>query len=48
MSAQEIVFLILGILLALSEGLALIPVVKANSIFQLIVNIIKTILGKNE
>ena len=33
-------------LLAISEALALIPVVKANSIFQLIVNILKTIAGK--
>jgi ABC-type methionine transport system permease subunit len=32
---------ILGVLLAVSEALALIPKVKANSIFQLVVNVIK-------
>lgn len=33
--------IILGALLALSEALALIPGVKSNSIFTLVVNIIK-------
>ena len=37
---------ILGFLLALSEVLALIPSVKANSIFQAIVGIIKKVAGK--
>jgi len=37
---------ILAFLVSLSEVLALIPSVKANSIFQLAVNIIKKILGK--
>lgn len=33
-------------LLAISEALALIPSVKANSIFQLITNWIKSVAGK--
>lgn len=37
--------IILGALLALSEALALIPGVKSNSVFQLIVNVIKGILN---
>ena len=37
---------IVGFLLALSELLALSPQVKANSIFQLIVGVIKKIAGK--
>lgn len=37
---------ILAFLLALSELLALIPGIKSNSIFQLIVNGIKKALGK--
>lgn len=37
---------ILGALFALSEVLALIPNIKANSIFQLVVNGIKTLAGK--
>jgi hypothetical protein len=32
---------IVGLLLALSEVLAIIPSVKSNSVFQLVVNIIK-------
>lgn len=32
---------ILGVLFALSEALALIPSVKSNSVFQLVFNIIK-------
>lgn len=39
-------FEIVGFLLALSELLALSPKIKANSIFQLIVGIIKKIAGK--
>lgn len=38
--------IVLGSLLALSEALALIPGVKSNSIFQLVVNLIKQLLGK--
>jgi hypothetical protein len=37
---------ILGFLLALSEVLALIPSVQANSVFQAIVGIIKKVAGK--
>jgi len=37
---------ILGLLLSLSEVLALIPSVKANSIFQLAMGLIKKALGK--
>jgi hypothetical protein len=37
---------ILAALLAVSEALALIPAVKANSIFQLAVSVIKKIAGK--
>ena len=39
-------FEILGGLLAVSEALALIPGIKANSVFQLIVNAIKSLAGK--
>jgi hypothetical protein len=38
--------LILGALLAISEALSLIPAVKANGIFQAIVNILGAIGGK--
>lgn len=38
--------IILGALLALSELLALIPGVKSNSIFTLIVNAIKSLMPK--
>jgi len=37
---------LLGGLLALSEALAYIPQVKANSVFQLIVNGLKQLAGK--
>lgn len=37
---------ILGFLLALSEVLALIPNVKSNSVFTLVVNIVKKFAGK--
>ena len=38
--------IILGFLLALSEVLALIPSIKANSVFQILVNAIKKVAGK--
>jgi hypothetical protein len=38
--------IVLGFLLALSEVLALIPSIKANSVFQIIVNGIKKVAGK--
>jgi len=37
---------ILVLLLALSEVLALIPAVKANSVFQLVSNVLRTIKDK--
>ena len=40
--------LIISVALAISEGLALIPQVKSNSIFTLVVNILKTMAGKGE
>lgn len=36
---------VLGALLAISECLALIPAIKANSIFELVVDILKKIRG---
>ena len=39
---------IASVLLALSEALALIPGIKSNSVFQLIVNGLKSILGKKD
>jgi ABC-type methionine transport system permease subunit len=39
--------LILGVLLGISEALAQIPSIKANSIFQAIVNILKALTGKS-
>jgi hypothetical protein len=41
------VSLILGALLAISEALSLIPAVKANGIFQAIVNILGSVKGKS-
>lgn len=41
----EKVALILGVLLAISEGLALIPALKANSVLQLVVNVLKALAG---
>lgn len=43
---QENVVLVLSVLLGLSEVLALIPVVKANSIFQLVIGILHTLKDK--
>jgi hypothetical protein len=47
---MEIIFenqvLILALLLSLSEVLALVPGIKANSIFQLAVMLLKKISGK--
>ena len=37
---------ILGLLFALSEVLALVPGIKSNSVFQLVVNLVKSALGK--
>jgi len=41
MESHESLALILGALLAISEALALIPGIKANSIFQLVFNVLK-------
>ena len=46
MDTMTIVMVVLGALLSLSEVLALIPSVKANSIFQAIVNVVKSLLKK--
>ena len=40
--------LVLGILFAISEGLAQIPQVKANSIFQAVFNVLKILKGKQQ
>jgi len=37
-----------GVLFVISEGLAMIPVVKANSVFQFIFNILKWVFSKNK
>lgn len=37
---------ILGFMLALSEVLALIPSVKANSVFEMVVGVVKKLAGK--
>ena len=43
MDTQTAVTLVIAVLLAVSEGLAEIPAVKANSIFQLIAGILAKI-----
>lgn len=45
---QAQLVIILAALLAVSEALALIPALKANSIFQLIVGVLKSVVGKKE
>jgi len=44
--SQDQLMIVLAAALALSEALALIPALKANSIFQLVVNGLKAISGK--
>ena len=44
--SQDQLVIVLAAALALSEALALIPAVKANSVFQLVVNGIKMFLPK--
>jgi len=46
MEIQTVLLAILGALLGISEALALIPQVKSNSVFQLFLNVIKSVLGK--
>lgn len=43
---QDNVIVILAALLAVSEVLALIPSIKANSVFGLVVNVLKKLAGK--
>jgi hypothetical protein len=43
---QEQITVVSIALLAVSEALSMIPQIRANSIFQLIHNIIKTVAGK--
>lgn len=38
--------LVLGVLFGISESLALIPAVNANSVFQLVYGLLKKVLGK--
>lgn len=38
--------LVLGVLFAMSEALGMIPAVQANSVFQLVVGVIKKLAGK--
>lgn len=40
------VALIMSVLFAVSEALALIPSIQSNSVFQLIFNILKSLAGK--
>lgn len=40
--------LILAVLLGISEALALVPKLKANSIFQLVVSVLKALKPKSE
>jgi hypothetical protein len=47
MELEAILAIFFGMLFTFSEGLALIPWVKSNSIFQLIQNILKSLAGKN-
>jgi hypothetical protein len=44
--ATNWMLVIVGVLLAISEALALIPSLKSNSVFTLIWNILKTLAGK--
>ena len=43
METMEIIMAVVVALLGLSEGLALVPAIKSNSVFTLIVNILKGI-----
>lgn len=44
--SHETLMLIFGVLFGVSEALAAVPVIKANSVFQLILNILGSIVGK--
>lgn len=43
---QQNLVMVLSVLLGLSEVLALIPVVKANSVFQLVLGLLKSLKDK--
>jgi len=43
---NDTTMIVLAALLAVSEALSLIPQVKANGVFQLVVNLIRKVLGK--
>lgn len=45
---QNQIMLLLGVLLALSEMLGSFEYFKSNSVFQLVVNVIKSVAGKKE
>lgn len=44
--SPEVLGAALGAALAISEALALIPMLKSNSILQLVINVLKKALGK--
>ncbi len=46
MTTAAILAIVFGVLLSISEGLAQVPSIKSNSVFQLIVNILKMLTGK--
>lgn len=46
--ASDKLALVLAVLLAISEGLAIIPALKANSVLQLVMNILKALAGKKD
>jgi hypothetical protein len=46
--AQDQIVIILAAFLAISEALAFIPGIKANSIFQLVVGVLKQLVGKKD
>ncbi len=44
--SQENLLILFGILFAISEGLALVPALKSNSVLQLLGGIFKKLAGK--
>ena len=46
--SQDEIVILLGILLGVSELVALSPKMKSNSILQLVINSLKRVLGKKE
>lgn len=47
LSTDQLIIIVTA-LLAVSEGLSLIPSVKSNGVFQFIVNLLKKIAGKKD